>query len=26
VVCIGAITFLGNSADTKFSSVGSQLG
>jgi len=26
VVCIGAITFLGRSADTKFSSVGSQLG
>ena len=26
VVCIGAITFLGNSADTKFSNVGSQLG
>jgi pilus assembly protein Flp/PilA len=26
VVCIGAVTFLGNSADTKFSSVGSQLG
>ena len=26
VVCIGAITFLGRSADTKFSNVGSQLG
>ena len=26
VVCIGAVTFLGNSARTKFSSVGSQLG
>ena len=24
--CLGAITFLGNSADTKFSNVGSQLG
>jgi pilus assembly protein Flp/PilA len=26
VVCIGAVTFLGNSASTKFSSVGSSLG
>ena len=26
VVCIAAITFLGNSASTKFSSVGSSLG
>ena len=26
VVCIGAVTFLGNSAKTKFSSVGSSLG
>ena len=26
VVCIGAITFLGNSADSKFSTVGSQIG
>ena len=25
VVCIGAITFLGNSADSKFSTVGSQI-
>ena len=26
VVCIGAITFLGQSADSKFSTVGSQIG
>jgi len=26
VVCIGAVTFLGNSASTKFSTVGSSLG
>lgn len=26
VVCIGAITYLGRSADTKLSTVGSQLG
>ena len=26
VVCIGAVTFLGNSASTKFSGVGSSLG
>ena len=26
VVCIAAITFLGNSASTKFSSVGSSIG
>jgi pilus assembly protein Flp/PilA len=26
VVCIGAITFLGHSASTKFSSVGSSIG
>jgi len=26
VVCIGAVTFLGNSAKTKFSAVGSSLG
>ena len=26
VVCIGAITFLGSSASTKFSSVGSSIG
>ena len=26
VVCIGAVTFLGNSASTKFSNVGSSLG
>ena len=26
VVCIGAVTFLGNSASGKFSSVGSSLG
>jgi pilus assembly protein Flp/PilA len=26
VVCIGAVTFLGNSAKAKFSSVGSRLG
>ena len=26
VVCIGAITFLGRSADSKFSTVGSQIG
>ena len=26
VVCIGAVTFLGNSAKTKFSAVGSSIG
>ena len=26
VVCIGAVTFLGNSASSKFSNVGSSLG
>ena len=26
VVCIGAVTFLGNSASTKFSNVGTSLG
>ena len=26
VVCIGAITFLGNSADSKFDQVGSEIG
>jgi pilus assembly protein Flp/PilA len=26
VVCIGAITFLGNSADSKFDQVGSSIG